>query len=345
MLRATRPTRDGGYIAAGVAEGPMGRYSRGLLLKLDASGAIAWQQSYGLPANTDGRFAFIDVMEAPDGGFVAVGTYRQDSVALRDQALVMKVDAGGSVGWVRAFGMFGSSLAVSVQRAADGTLLVGGTFESMPASGAWVARLDFSGGVLSQKVYGTPGDRGNALIATPDAGALLVGRRGLVNPGTGGGHWDFWAIKLDAAGDVQWQRTFGGLGEDVASAVLAAPDGGFILAGYSGPGPGALMPSDAWVLKVASDGAIPGCALAGDSQAPVTAYTAPPDQPNVESFAVSVQTFGVTIAEAALPFRPSLRCFHDDALTAEVPALSPLLATLLAAILGLAGAARLALPR
>lgn len=70
------------------------------------------------------------------------------------------------------------------------------------------------------------------------------------------GAWqsDMWILKLDATGNVDWQKTYGGSGYDSANSIQQTSDGGYIVAGYAnsfGAGGG-----DAWVLKLDANGAV-----------------------------------------------------------------------------------------
>ncbi len=42
---------------------------------------------------------------------------------------------------------------------------------------------------------------------------------------------DAWVIKLDANGNVQWQKTYGGRYDDEAYSIQQTSDGGYIVAG------------------------------------------------------------------------------------------------------------------
>ena len=61
-------------------------------------------------------------------------------------------------------------------------------------------------------------------------------------------------MKLDSSGNVTWQKTYGGSGEDYANSIQQTSDGGYIVAGqtYSFRASG----FDAWVLKLDSSGNI-----------------------------------------------------------------------------------------
>ena len=63
--------------------------------------------------------------------------------------------------------------------------------------------------------------------------------------GPGASDADAYVVKLDANGDLAWERRIGGPGADVAQAVVALSGGGYALAGSSAPGGGAEY---AWIV-------------------------------------------------------------------------------------------------
>lgn len=72
-----------------------------------------------------------------------------------------------------------------------------------------------------------------SLIATADGGYAIAGTWNylstyIFNQFTGG---DFWLVKTDALGNIQWNRTYGGAGNDVTCSVVATSDGGYAIAG------------------------------------------------------------------------------------------------------------------
>ncbi len=96
------------------------------------------------------------------------------------------------------------------------------------------------------------------ILPTPDGGSILVGFSISSNGDASGNHGntDFWVVKQDPAGNVQWQRMYGGSGYDGASSVAPVAGGGFVIAGrtnsqdgdVSGPDNGSF--SDIWVIRI-----------------------------------------------------------------------------------------------
>jgi hypothetical protein len=91
---------------------------------------------------------------------------------------------------------------------------------------------------LSKPEFNTLEDGGLAVAPGQDGSYLLVGYLesrpaigGQVARGNGGR--DVSLIKIDAFGSVQWYKTYGGIGDEVANSAFQATDGGFIITGTS----------------------------------------------------------------------------------------------------------------
>src|SRR5690606_14530310 len=46
------------------------------------------------------------------------------------------------------------------------------------------------------------------------------------------GFYDFWLLKLDASGNLLWEKTFGYSGNDQGQSLLQTSDGGYFLTGF-----------------------------------------------------------------------------------------------------------------
>lgn len=74
---------------------------------------------------------------------------------------------------------------------------------------------------------------------------------------------DYWAVKLGAAGNVQWKKCYGGTYEDRLRSIRRTKDGGFIMAGFSASNDGDINDHigqygspNCWVVKCDSAGNI-----------------------------------------------------------------------------------------
>jgi len=98
-----------------------------------------------------------------------------------------------------------------------------------------------------QAIGGPAGDYAWAAIITQDGGYALAGQTSSYGTGT----IDFYLVKTDARGNLQWQRTFGGGGGDICQSLQQTSDGGYILGGYSSSFGGY---DDMYVVKTDSQG-------------------------------------------------------------------------------------------
>ncbi len=95
-----------------------------------------------------------------------------------------------------------------------------------------------SQGIIWQKTMGGyEFDEATSIRQTADGGYITLGR----SSSYGAGGLDYYLVKLDAAGDTLWSRTYGGAENEFANCVRQTSDGGYILVGFSdsyGPGNG-----------------------------------------------------------------------------------------------------------
>jgi len=97
----------------------------------------------------------------------------------------------------------------------------------------WVLKLDLSGRVLWQNRYGRIDrpERARDVVLTDDGGYLVVGSAYSLVVDGGPGDRDFLALRLNAHGEVEWFKTYGGPDADEAYAVVRTLDGGYLMAG------------------------------------------------------------------------------------------------------------------
>jgi predicted secreted protein len=143
----------------------------------------------------------------------------------------LQVDAREIIpGWNRTYGGTNRDEAYDLVQTGDGGYALVGFTNSSGAGGYdfWLIKIDAAGNAQWNKTYGgTNNDLAEALVQTTDGGYALVG----YTESFGAGDADFWLIKTDAAGNVQWNRTYGGTSYDFAYALVQTADGGYALAG------------------------------------------------------------------------------------------------------------------
>jgi len=156
--------------------------------------------------------------------------------------------------WAKAYGgnSWDSAFSVhSVRQTSDGGFIVAGYTDSFGAGSSdfWVLKLDADGNVSWQKTYGGSSyDHAESIQQTADGGYIVAGRTNSF----GAGNYDLLVLKLDASGNVLWQKTYGGEQMDGAFSVQQTSDGGYIIGGMTESFN--VESGDAWVLKLDGNG-------------------------------------------------------------------------------------------
>ena len=142
---------------------------------------------------------------------------------------------------------FGGSLEDSfsdILRATDGNYVLVGATKSMDGDivdkettdfDYWVLKVTPEGEKIWSKTYGGSGDDKAASISPTTDGGYIVSGYTSSNDGdvTGnGGFHDYWVVKLDVEGTLQWEQSFGFSGSDQAFQVIQTSDGGYFATGY-----------------------------------------------------------------------------------------------------------------
>jgi len=219
-------TSDGGFIVTGSIAVAGSSYDM-WILKLDSSGTIQWQKTYGGINQDDGA----GIEQTSDGGYVVVGDTQSFGAGTND-AWILKLDQNGDVQWQKTIGGSGADYAFSVKQTPDDGYIISALTFSFPSYDFWIIRLDSSGNVVWQKLYGGPNDDlVYSVNLTSDGGFIVSG----ATDSFGTGLYDIWVLKLDSSGTVQWQKTYGAPNTDEYSiGTQETTDGGFILVGSSG---------------------------------------------------------------------------------------------------------------
>ena len=219
-------TSDGGYALTGAPS-----YYAGTgdfwLIKLDSSGNLEWNKSYG-GAGLDAAACMI---EASDGGYVLAGLTESFGAGQKDWWW-LKTDSYGNVEWNRTIGGAYDDTAYSIIQTSDGGYALAGFTSSFGAGGHdfWLVKTDSHGNVeWNRTIGGAYDDTAYSVIQTSDGGYALAGE----TLSYGLGNYDFWLVKVDSSGIVNWTQPYGGVNVDSAWSIVQTGDGGYVLAGYT----------------------------------------------------------------------------------------------------------------
>ena len=215
-----------------------------VLVKAQDSG-IMWNQTYGSSEEDVAK----SLVQISDGGFVVAGYTK--AFDIDGDAWLVKTDASGNVEWNRTYGGADWDRANSLIKTSDGGYALAGYTHSFSAGFGdfWLIKIDSSGNMEWNKIFGDYDlDRANSLVETSDGGFALAG----YTNSFGAGHYDFWLIKTDSSGNMEWNQTYGGVDQDIAWSLIQTSDEGFALAGDTlsfGAGD-----HDFWLVKTDSSG-------------------------------------------------------------------------------------------
>ncbi len=284
-------TKDGGRIAGGYSlsniSGQKTENSRGTfdywIVKLDSANRIEWDKTIG---GND-----IDILtslqQTSDGGYILGGFSFSNISGEKTQNRrgsadywIVKLDSGGNIQFDKTIGGSSFDNLFALQQTSDGGYILGGTSfsnksgnksqNSRGGTDYWIVKLNSKGNIQFDKtIGGDDEDDLSSLQQTTDGGYILGGTSfsRISGEKTEGnkGLADFWIVKLDGNGNVQFDKTIGGNSTDNLNALQQTSDGGFILGGHSFSNisgdktensRGSDGFADYWIVKLSSSGNI-----------------------------------------------------------------------------------------
>ncbi|MFC5269835.1 T9SS type A sorting domain-containing protein [Adhaeribacter terreus] len=283
-----KPTSDGGYILGGWSKsgitGDKSQVNRGpntthdyWIVKTDANGVKQWDKTFG----GDNIDLLQSVLQTADGGYILGGWSSSGQTGDKSQPnksstgsedfWIVKIDALGNKQWDKTFGGSNGDQLVNIINSSDGGYILAGTStssisgdKSSPLSGVsdfWIVKIDATGNKIWDKTFGgTAGDDLYDIVQTTDGGYILTGISdspigGHKSEAHRGGNSDYWIVKIDALGNKQWDKTFGGSSDDRPFGIQQSPDGGYVVNGWSNSGisgdksQASKGGADYWVIK------------------------------------------------------------------------------------------------
>jgi len=269
-------TTDGGYIIVGhshsndedvtVNHGQSDYW----IVKLTSAGELDWQKAlggnYGDQANS--------IQQTTDGGYIIAGYSSSDDGDVsenhgQDDYWIVKLTSAGDIDWQKSFGGSSIDRAYCINQTTEGGYIIAGTTFSNNGDVSmnhgyidyWIVKLTSAGDIVWQKsLGGSDYDYAYSIQQTIDEGYIVAGYTKSNDGDVTGNHGygDYWIVKLTSAGDIDWQKSFGGSDFDLANSIQQTTDGGYIIAGYSDSDDGDVSENlggnDYWLVKTTSTG-------------------------------------------------------------------------------------------
>ena len=286
VISSIQHTSDGGFVLGGYSSSgisgdktqPVWGSDDCWIVKTDSLGNKEWDKDFG-GTSFDGLYS---IQQTSDGGYILGCSSSSDNSGDKTEPSwggvdywIIKIDSLGSKQWDKDFGGTGADYLHSVLQTNDGGFLLGGYSNSgisgdktQPVWGSydyWVVKTDSLGNKQWDKDFGgTSQDRLYSIQQTFDGGYIFGGQSESGNSGdktqpTWGGS-DYWILKTDSIGSKQWDKDFGGTGNDNFWHVQQTADSGFILGGHTTSGisgdktQASQGGNDYWIIKTDSSG-------------------------------------------------------------------------------------------
>ena len=210
------------------------------LLKIDQSGVLLWENSFGLDLSDYGDC----VIERSDGGLALIGC-SWDSIGYLNMTLIL-TDSIGNHEYSRYYWNPNSQRGGELLQTSDGGFIIIGE-TSATSNGhydVWLVRTDDQCNMIwESKFGGYDDDHGTSLDITPSGEYLISGYSEYVSTY----HYDLWAILADTSGTMIWDMAFGESGDEEGHAIELTADGGLIIGGSTSSYGAGL--DDYWLIR------------------------------------------------------------------------------------------------
>ena len=178
------------------------------------------------------------------------------------------------IAWQKCLGGTGDDAALATQQTSDGGYILAGAAGSIDgdvvglhspnAYDFWIVKLDINGALAWKKCYGGGEEEvANSILQTSDGGYMIAGYTKSINgdvTGLHGATFDFWILKIDSIGSLQWQKCLGGSEGEQGWKIIQTNDGGYFVVGTSTSFDGDVSTNngniDFWVVKLSNAGTI-----------------------------------------------------------------------------------------
>ncbi|TGV01969.1 hypothetical protein [Flavivirga rizhaonensis] len=277
-------TSDGGFAILGYSKSNDGDVTENngfndfWISKLDASGSISWEKSFGFSGADNGT----SMIQTNDGGYLLTGVLdvsasngegNSKSFSSKRHAggdyWAIKLNASGEKQWSKFYGGTFTDTPYDVIQTEDSGYIIVGSSDSDDVDikgnkgsyDFWIIKISDTGNLIWEKSFGgSQTDEARAIVKSSDGNYIIVGdtRSEDFDISSNKGAADLWVIKISTTGNLIWEKTFGGSNFDVGRSISKTQDNGFIISGSSRSSNGDLSnnngQNDAWIVKIDDQG-------------------------------------------------------------------------------------------
>jgi hypothetical protein len=242
------------------------------VVKLNQSGTIQWQRSYGGSGWDDSYM----IKPTIDNGYIIIAESSSQDGDLSEPSnytdiWILKINSVGNIVWNKTYGGNFNDHGGSIIPLSDGSFVfsgysnstIGDITSNQGGFDYWIVKIDSNGNLIWSKSYGgSDFDYANEIIQLNDGNFLLTGQSESLNGDVVGNHGDIdaFVLKLNTSGNIIWKKCFGGSLEDKLLSVRQTNNGRIFLVGGSNSSDGNLSSNqgnfDVWVLEINDNGDI-----------------------------------------------------------------------------------------
>ncbi|MCB9285553.1 MAG: T9SS type A sorting domain-containing protein [Lewinellaceae bacterium] len=190
------------------------------------------------------------ILQTDDRGYLLAG-YSESFGSDNDlDVYVIRTDVDGQLIWEKIYDEGFIEHAYGMDATQDGGYIIVGDIRptALDSFDVYLLKIDLHGNLLWSSQFGGSGfEQGFDVKATSDGGFLIVGRQ--INQQNG--DLDIYVVKADATGNLVWEKTFGGAGDDEGWSAEEVSDGYVVGGNAINPNTNS---SDIYVLKLNYDG-------------------------------------------------------------------------------------------
>ncbi|PWI49088.1 hypothetical protein CEE45_02795 [Candidatus Heimdallarchaeota archaeon B3_Heim] len=263
-IRSITQSPEGGYALTGLAFSTDSSTWDLWILKTDENGTEEWNKT--INGTEDGPDYGSQIVAATDGGYLISGATQSEFASTESwdtDYWLLKTDGNGNLEWNKTYRREGYDQGTSLIPLNDGNYLMGGLSDH-PHS-IWILKIDENGTVLWDQTY-TKGTESfitweRNLIETSDGGFLLTCHPAADNYRVGK---EYWIIKCDSNGNIEWNTTFDGTSYDTPTVCLQSPTGDYYIGGSFGSLSDSSETGNMCILRLNSTGNIQGHVTYGE---------------------------------------------------------------------------------
>lgn len=237
--------------------------------EISTLGGTKNESGQSVVATSDGGFAVLGYSQSMDGDLLNKSNISYDF-------WLIKYNFNGEQEWQKVYGGSSDDRGYDIILSNDNNMVIFGSSKSADgdvssnagSNDFWIAKISNSGAIIWEKSLGYNGsDNGYSVIQTIDNGYLLLGVLDVTaSDGEGNNRissyrhagGDYWAVKLDSNGILEWSRYFGGNFTDTSYAACQTQGGDYIIIGSSDSNDIDISNNkgtyDFWIIKISSEG-------------------------------------------------------------------------------------------